>query len=252
MILCHGETPDTGKKTVNALDARGTPRFAMFQRSHEHFVEPQGIRPVFGDNLIGVDHIPTAFGHFLSIVTEDHSLVHESLEWLGCGQMAEIKKHLMPEAGIQKMEHGVFGSPDIQINTSGSPLTSHPILLGLGADEAILVLGIAEAKVVPAGTSPLGHGIELALCSLGIAHPFACLGKRWFRSTRWFEIFHFWWLHREFLMGKSPVGTILPNDREGFPPVTLTGEKPVTQLVRNRTLPETLFLKPCDDFCFGF
>ena len=67
-----------------------------------------------------------------------------------------IVENFVPEAGIEEVEHGMFGSTDIEIH----PTALHPVLFGNWTPWGGGVGGIAKTKVVPAGASPLGHGVQ--------------------------------------------------------------------------------------------
>ena len=64
--------------------------------------------------------------------------------------MAEVMENLVPEAGVEEMEHGVLGAADIEVHAAGFRTTRHPILISLLADEALGICGIAETQIIPA------------------------------------------------------------------------------------------------------
>ena len=72
--LLHGQTPNASEKPIDAFNAFRAPGFRLFERTHEHFVEPQRIGAVVRDDVVGVDHIAAALRHFLIVRAEDESL----------------------------------------------------------------------------------------------------------------------------------------------------------------------------------
>ena len=70
--------------------------------------------------------------------------------------MPQIEERLVPEPGIEQVEHRVFGAADVEID-------GHEALLLLRIAEGSVVVGIDEAQEVPARSRPLGHDVELAV-----------------------------------------------------------------------------------------
>ena len=46
----------------------------------------------------------------------DHALVDQALERLGRGHVAQVEEHLVPEAGVEQVQHGVFGAADVEVD----------------------------------------------------------------------------------------------------------------------------------------
>ena len=59
--------------------------------------------------------------------------------------------YLVPEPGVQQVQHSVLSAAHIQINR-------HPVFLCLSTQHAAGVGRVNEAQVVPAGACPLRHG----------------------------------------------------------------------------------------------
>jgi hypothetical protein len=76
-------------------------------------------------------------------------------ERLGLRHDAEVEQHLVPEAGVEQVEHGVLGAADVEIGHA-------PIFQRLGAGEGARVLRVEETQVIPARAGPLRHGVGLA------------------------------------------------------------------------------------------
>ena len=111
--VVNDQPPDAVEETVHAVDALHAPRFGGFERAHEHFVQPERVGAVFGDDGIGVDDVAAALRHFLVVFAEDHALVDELLERLGHADDAAVVKHFVPESRVEQMQHGVLGAADV-------------------------------------------------------------------------------------------------------------------------------------------
>ena len=202
--LVNRKPPGPLQESVNANDIPRIPRLRGFQRPHGHLVEPEGIGPVLGDDVVRIDHVAERFRHFrhdafdgfagcnldrrfilafLDLVdgnqrtvrsferkTGDHPLMEETSHRFGRGDFTEVEEDLVPEAGVKKMQHGVFRATHIEIDAAdvmsrrierflargARSLTlgriaigKHPIRLRLLRRESIGVSRIAVAKVVP-------------------------------------------------------------------------------------------------------
>jgi hypothetical protein len=67
------------------------------------------------DDGVGVDDVAAALGHLFAVLAEDDALVEKFLERLGLRDDAEVEKDLVPEAGVQQVEHGVLGAADVEV-----------------------------------------------------------------------------------------------------------------------------------------
>jgi len=76
----------------------------------------------------------------------DHALVKKFRERLWRGDMAQIKKHFVPEARVEQMQYGMLGSAHIQVNAA----LAHPIFFSFFANKTGGVFRIAIAQVIPA------------------------------------------------------------------------------------------------------
>ena len=156
------------------FDAVHAPRLGLLERAHEHFVAAQRIRAVFRDHVVRVDDVAAALGHLLSVLAEDQTLVDETLKRLRCADMAEIEEHLVPEARVEQVQHGVLGAADVEIDAAGGlpigdcrlPIgferSRHPVALGVRPTKRLEFSRIAVAEVIPARAGPLRHGVRLA------------------------------------------------------------------------------------------
>ena len=73
------------------------------------------------------------------------------MEWLFAADMSQIEQHLVPEACIQKMQHRMLHTTDIQVNTAGVSvaLWPHPVLLNFRINECFSVGGVEITHLVP-------------------------------------------------------------------------------------------------------
>mmetsp|Transcript_10010 Transcript_10010/g.33365 ORF Transcript_10010/g.33365 Transcript_10010/m.33365 type:complete len:313 (-) Transcript_10010:1839-2777(-) len=160
---------------------------------------------------------------------EDQPLVHQSLEGLLSVYDPAVVEDLVPEPGVQQMKHGMLGPSEVQVNR-------HPVLLQGRVDGSTRVLRIEEAEVVPAGAGPLRHRIglppHLPPVRQLVVHPAVDGGQRSLRGTAGLVGLDVRESDRELRLGEGMGGAVLgKDDGKGLPPVPLTREEPVSQLV---------------------
>ena len=63
--VVDNQAPDAVQKVAHTAHAVHAPGFYGLQRAHEHLVQAQGVCPVFGHNLVGIDHVAAAFRHLV-------------------------------------------------------------------------------------------------------------------------------------------------------------------------------------------
>ena len=136
--------PDPAEKSGDSFDALGAPWFRILERSHEHEVEARGIGSESFDHLIGIDDIADAFRHLGSVFSEDHPLVKKALIGFGLGDSSDIVQEKLPKSGVEQMQNGVFGPPDIVIRSAS------PVPFPLRVDQSLSVFRITESEVIPA------------------------------------------------------------------------------------------------------
>ena len=126
-------------------------------------------------DLVGGHDMPRRVGVGVGL---DVALVEQPVERLLRGHVAEVVQHLVPEAGVEQVQHGVLDAADVEVDAAGVArrLRAHPVALDLGVDEAVLVGGVEVAQLVPARTGPLRHHVQLA--------PVAASGRRPGRARR--------------------------------------------------------------------
>mmetsp|Transcript_26498 Transcript_26498/g.63294 ORF Transcript_26498/g.63294 Transcript_26498/m.63294 type:complete len:348 (+) Transcript_26498:488-1531(+) len=158
---------------------------------------------------------------------EDEALVDQLLEGLLRVHHPGVVEHLVPEASVQKVKDRVLGPAEVQVHW-------HPVLFDRRVDRRPDVVRVQEPQVVPAGSSPLGHGVGLApnLAAIRqlIVHPIGGGRQRPLRSPRRLVTLHIRQLHGKVLIRHGNSSPVLEKgDREGLPPVALAREEPVAQ-----------------------
>ena len=171
-------------------------------------------------------------------------MVDELLERFRGGEVAEVEEDLVPEAGVEEVEDSVFGAADVEVDGSGFAVTAEPVGFGFAADEAVGVVRVAVAEVVPAGAGPLGHGVGFALGGIGVADPVGGFDERAAGVAGGFEVFEVRLEEREFGIGDGAVFAVFPDDGEGFAPVALTGEEPVAEFELDAATAEVVRFEP--------
>ena len=148
------EPPHAVQEPVRALDAARVPRLHLLERAQEHLVEPERVGAVPRDDLVGVHDVAAALAHLVGArldrdvglvaqhepvallldellgdalavhreleLAQDHALVHELDERLGRRDDAGVVEHLVPEARVEEVQHGVLGAADVEID--GQPV----------------------------------------------------------------------------------------------------------------------------------
>src|SRR5437899_13102552 len=118
-LFVHEKTPDAAQEAIDPFHTFSAPGLDHFERAQEHFVEAKGIGAEFPHHVVRVYDVAAGFRHLLAVFAKDQSLIDQLEERLGGGDIAEVVKHLMPEAAVEQVEHGVLGAADVEID-SGS------------------------------------------------------------------------------------------------------------------------------------
>ena len=191
--------PHALQEPVHAHHVAGLPRAGSIERAHGHLVQAQRVgavglvdhigrngvlqalahlAPLAGDRLALVEELAVALFHTervdvdLAFVLErrrqDVALVEQAVVRLLRRQVAQVEQHLVPEAGVQQVQHGVLDTADVQVDTARMTvaLGPHPVLLDRGVDEAVGVGGVEVAQLVPAAACPLRHHVGVAVVAL--------------------------------------------------------------------------------------
>ena len=79
--------------------------------------------------------------------------------------MAQVVEHLLPEPGVQQVQHRVLHTADVQVDTAGidravlGRARAQPVLLVVRVDEPLAVGRIHVAQLIPAGACPVRHRV---------------------------------------------------------------------------------------------
>ena len=198
-ILVDNVAPHTLQEALHADDITGVPGATCFKRSHRHFVEAERIGAVLGVHIVGGDdvlqalaHLSVLAGDFFSVkevfavaifdlvgghglathvavrVGLDVSLVEQAMERFLGRHVAEVVENLVPEARIEKVQHGVLDAADVKVDTAGvaGAFRAHPVTLDIFVDKSIRVGGVEVAQFVPTRARPLRHHVHLAAVGL--------------------------------------------------------------------------------------
>mmetsp|Transcript_27935 Transcript_27935/g.65200 ORF Transcript_27935/g.65200 Transcript_27935/m.65200 type:complete len:334 (-) Transcript_27935:1805-2806(-) len=132
------EGMDAVLEAYHAGDLLRLPRLDRFQRAHEHLVEAHRVGAVEVDDVVGVDDVAARLGHLLAIAAQYHPLVDQLLERLGGRHQIKRVEHLVPEARVEQVQHGVLGAADVQVDRQ-------PRLLRLRRPGRLRVGGVSKA-----------------------------------------------------------------------------------------------------------
>ncbi len=153
--LVDDVAPQALQETHGSDHVAGVPRAGFGQRAHAHLVQAEGIGTVVlvhvvrGDDVlqalahlaeltVGVFAVPGegrlavgvggalhhfVGGHVLAAVVGvgvglDHALVEQLVERFGGIHVAEVEQHLVPEARVQQVQHGVLHAADVQVDAA--------------------------------------------------------------------------------------------------------------------------------------
>ena len=147
---------------------------------------------------------------------------------------------------------------DVQVNA----IVSHPVPLCVFRDEFSVIVGVEVPQVIPAGTRPLGHRVELPrvrdAVDIDVLPIILCLDEQRCRHS----VFVIRDVRRVVVDLRKSKGKILERhcpqltvrtmkDRDRLAPVALTREEPVTKLVCDRPFACTVEFEPSDGRAFG-
>ncbi len=201
--------------------------------------------------VAGLDHLGRRDVHAALVqvgVGQDVALVEQALERLLGGHVAQVVQHLVPETGVEQVQHGVLDAADVEVHAAVAGRGAgrhHPVPLDFRVHQPLVVDRVQVAQVVPAGAGPLRHGVELApVPPRAVAEveldlrPVGGPGQRRDRVAGLVlvrlgpEVGHLRQLDRQQFFrqrDRQPVGVV--DDRERLAPVALPGEQPVAQPV---------------------
>ena len=180
---------------------------------------------------------------------EDHALVDQPGERLRRRDHAGVVEHLVPETGVEQVQHGMFRPAHVEVHR-------HPVALQFPVDGRLLVFRIDITQEVPAGAGPLGHGVGFpprrpAGGAVDGLQPVPGVGQGALGRAAGLVSVHIRQFHRQVAVAHGPGFVVHEDDREGFPPVPLPGKQPVAKLVVDLALAEVLIFQPVDHLRLG-
>ena len=101
---------------MHATDPGRAPRPALVPRAHEHQEQPDRVRAVAGDEVVGVDGVAARLRHPLAVEAQDLALVEQPLERLVLLDQADVAHHLRPLAGVQQVHDRVLGAARVLVD----------------------------------------------------------------------------------------------------------------------------------------
>ena len=293
-LLVDDVAPQALQEAQGSDDGARVPGTRLVQGTHRHLVETQRVRAVLLGELVGGDDVLQGLAHLAVLLHDglplprepvlgvaldlggghvgpagvlvgeglDVALVEEPVEGLHGGRVPEVEEDLLPEAGVQQVQHRVLHAPHVQVDAAGGPRRARPHPVGLvgGVGEGPVVVGVRVADLVGARTRPVRHRVRVAVVGLKaltevepdtqpfLRAPQGCLrfgvGILGIEGPRR-EVVDLGQGQGQHLVGQGVDTAVLAVDHgEGLPPVALAGEEPVTQPVRRGGLPQPAFTQP--------
>ena len=148
-------------------------------------------------------------------------MVDELFERFVSAEVAEVVEDFVPEAGVEQVEDGVLGAADVEVDVG---VVARPVVFCFFGYEGLFVGGVAVAKVIPTGASPLGHGVGFAFELIGVVDPIGRAEKGATGVASGLEVFHLGLEKGQLVFGNGRVfaSFLVPKKGEGFAPVALT------------------------------
>ena len=249
VLLVGEEGPDPVQELPGAFHTLGTPGLGDFQRSHEHLIQPEGVRAVLFHDIAGIDHVlGETLAHLDAVFTQDHALVHQLLEGLLHGAQALVVQVAVPDPAVHQVAHRVLRSADVQVNRQ-------PVLQQFVIREFLVVMRINIAHVVPAAAGGTRHGAGLpeALDAVFVVvFPLFGVLQRGLAVLA-LVILQLRQDQGQFVIRQRvDLSVFGMNHRYGFAPVALAGEDPFPEVVVDRALGHAHLLQLHGDGFLGF
>ena len=122
---------DAGEEAADAFDAGVLPVEIAVGRRGEERVHAGGVGAVFRDHVVGRDDVAEALRHFRAVL-DDHALGEQALGRLVVFHESDVAHELGPEARVDEVQDGVFGSADVLVD--GEPIIHGVHVEGRGVD----------------------------------------------------------------------------------------------------------------------
>ena len=240
------QPPHTIQEAAASLGTVGGPRNGLIKGTHEHFVQAESVCTDFINDVVRVDHVAPGLGHLLPVFAQNHAMAGTLLVRFRAGHHANIVEEQVPEPAVEQVQGGM-------LHTAVVPVHRQPILHGFLTCNGMVIVRIRVADEIPAGACPLRHGICFTLggtaaAGAGGVHPLRHGGQRAFAVIRRLIVFHVGQQHRQLIFRHGHHAALVAvNHGDGFAPVPLTAEHPVTELEVDLLFAQTFFRQVLDD-----
>ncbi len=144
--------PSAVEPALGSGDTLAVPGSPQVPAGKKHQVAPHGISAVFPDQLIRGNHVSPGFGHFFSVLTQNHTLVAQLSHGLVPFGNAHIPQGFMEKPSVNQMHVGV-------LNTSGVNVHRHPVIVFLLVKRPFGIGRAEIAQVVPGGAHESIHSV---------------------------------------------------------------------------------------------
>ena len=234
-LAAFRQVPDPVQKPLAALHRVVGPGGGFLKVADEHDIEPQGVRAVGGNDVVGVDHVAPALAHLLPALAQNHAVAGALPVGLLGGDEAQVIEELM------QVEGGVLHAAIV-------PVHRGPVVEGFFRGQSIAVVGVHVAQEIPAGARPLGHGVRLppgwsSAAGAGGGYPVRHLADGALAVAGGLVALHLRQQQRELVLRQGlPAACFTVHHGDGLAPVALPGEHPVPQLVVDLGLADALLL----------
>ena len=109
------QAPHPVQEPVRPLDAVSLHSIDCSGRRREEDVEPQRVRAVLPDDVVGGDRVALRLGHDLAVLV-DHALREEARDRLVERDEAEVAHDLRPEARVHEVQDRVLDPPHVEVD----------------------------------------------------------------------------------------------------------------------------------------
>ena len=153
----HQQIPQTFQEAVDTVDSTVIPLCIQLRRSHEQFIHSQRVTSVVAYQIIRRYDISFGLTHLDSVLSCDHSLVEQLVEWFIKVYNSDVMQEFCIETRVQKMQYRMLYTTDIHI------YRKHLVRFFSG-NQFFVIVTVHITQEVPRRTSPLRHGICLTFC----------------------------------------------------------------------------------------
>ena len=149
------ERPDPVQEAVDAADPGRAPRPALVPRAHEHQEQPNRVRAVAVDELVGILDVAARLAHPLAVGAQDLALVEQALERLAVADEPDVGHRLGEEAAVEQVHDRVLGAAGVLVDR-------RPAIGHLAIHRTTRLVGRQVAEPVPRRIHERVHRVGLA------------------------------------------------------------------------------------------